>query len=121
MEEARAKIDSGVEFSEVAKEYSDAPDASDGGSIGEMKEEDLSQEIFGAVLSLKDGDISETVANDIGIHLFKVNGRTKRDDTPSEEVMAKARSILEQEQAERRVATYFTSEIYKLHHVDKKV
>jgi parvulin-like peptidyl-prolyl isomerase len=70
IDQARASIRSGADFSAVAKQYSELP------SIGEVKESDLRPEMQALVSKLTQGDVSDVLAVPDGFYLFKLTGRT---------------------------------------------
>lgn len=127
----KAKLDEGVSFPDLAKQYSNAPDAQDGGSLGLIEETDLSPEIFDAVLGLDKDEISSIVSTPTGFHIFQVIDRQKAKDESedeeaephqvSDELRAQVRQQLEHEKLQSKMASFFESEILKFHTVDKKI
>lgn len=79
---ARAKIDSlyrrvmvGEDFADLAREYSEDPSAKNGGSLGSLSLDDLSDRAFAkAAGELAVGEVSEPVMTAYGYHLIKVTG-----------------------------------------------
>jgi peptidyl-prolyl cis-trans isomerase SurA len=61
------------DFASVAYEYSDAPDASDGGSLGKLKKSQLPEIFVDQIANLNEGDISEPFESNNGIHILKIN------------------------------------------------
>ena len=120
LEEVRALVLAGENFAELAKQYSYAPEAAYGGSLGVMAEQDLSPEIFRAVMGLQPGETSEIVSTGAGFHIFRVEERLSRDSTEDRErIRQEARDLLRQQKLEQRLQTYFTVELYKEHSVQK--
>ena len=69
------KLDSGSDFSELAKEYSiDPGSAVEGGDLGFFKKGVMVTEFEQAAFSLEVGEISEPVKTEFGIHLIKREG-----------------------------------------------
>jgi peptidyl-prolyl cis-trans isomerase SurA len=62
------------DFAAVAYEYSDAPDASDGGSLGNLKKSQLPEIFVDQIAKLNEGDISDPFESNNGIHILKING-----------------------------------------------
>ncbi len=130
-EKISSELENGTEFEMLAAQYSNAPDAKEGGDLGMLSEKDLSPEIFDAVIGLDVGETSATVSTPMGFHIFQVVDRKKAEEeenedeieTPevSEEVRAEVRKQLEREKLQSKMATFFESEIMKLHTVDKKI
>jgi peptidyl-prolyl cis-trans isomerase SurA len=126
-----AELASGKSFGEVAKQYSDSPDAADGGSLGLIAEKDLSSEIFDAVFSLKERTYSKPIATAAGRQLFFLEQRIGRKDGDSEEdidedevkgaLQAEVRKLLQQQKTQERLSSFFVTDLYKNHSVDKKL
>lgn len=81
IEKAKAKLDEGTSFEEVAREYSEGITAQDGGrfgwiSLGELLEPEVSR----TLLSLSVGSVSEIIESDLGYHIIMVHD-TKKDST----------------------------------------
>ncbi len=73
METVLLKLDEGVAFADVAREFSDGPTADDGGLLGEFKVDDLSNQIRAALKGLKPGDHSSIMETDRGLQLFYID------------------------------------------------
>ena len=58
-------------FSELAKRYSLAPEASTGGDLGYFEIAEMPEE-FGSIVQLKKNQISEVIKTPYGYHIFKV-------------------------------------------------
>lgn len=71
--DVRRRLEEGQDFAALAKEFSDDPSASIGGSLGYVRLEDLNSPAFeeaAGVLSV--GEVSEPVLTKFGYHLIKV-------------------------------------------------
>ncbi len=121
IEDAKARVKEGGAFSSVAKEYSDSPDAAEGGSLGVVAEGDLSPAVFDAVFPLKDEEVSEIVSAPDGYRIFFVEKRYKDASESDQALRAEVQKILEKQKQEVRVANFFETEILKLHAVDRKI
>lgn len=127
IEQAKSKVEDGDEFSEVAQEMSEAPDAPDGGLLGNVEEKDLSSEIFDAIFSLDTGDVSEIIKTANGYHIFMVEeraGATSDDDNDDTKVEARrevARKALMDRKAQEKMSSFFVHDLYQAHSVDKKI
>lgn len=69
---AASELQSGVRFSDVAKELSDSPSAKDGGDVGFFKEGTISDEIAKTIANVDVGDTSKVVKTQYGYMIFKV-------------------------------------------------
>lgn len=128
MAEVREKLDDGEKFDDLARQYSDSPDGEDGGSLGTMSEADLAAVIRDAIQDLDTGDISDVVTTDQGLHLFMLEERTAPEEDEEEESVdisaeerEQIRNALKQKRLESKMTEFFTTELYKLHSVDKKI
>lgn len=124
--EVQEKIASGADFESLVEKYSDGKEKSDGGRIGSLPESDLSQEIFNAVLSLKEGEVSPPVENSDGARFFLVESRTiagtaAEDSAKTEETRENARRILQRRKLESKMQNFFTEDLAKLHTIDRKI
>ena len=69
---AMGELDSGARFPDVAKEYSDAPSAKDGGDVGFFKAGTIAPEIAKAIANVDVGEVSSTIKTQYGYMIFKV-------------------------------------------------
>lgn len=84
IEEIEEKLDAGGDFAELAKEFSEGPSATNGGSIGYVRLEDLNAPQFeAAVRQLTVGETSGPVLTEFGYHLIKL------EDVRGEEVLVR--------------------------------
>jgi parvulin-like peptidyl-prolyl isomerase len=77
--EIERRIREGCDFAALAKEYSDGPNASEGGSMGFVKRGDLMPDIEAMVFRMKEGEVSGLIKTDLGYHLFKVEEKKERE------------------------------------------
>src|SRR5690606_28306447 len=119
--EIQEALRSGRPFEEVAHEFSDGPQAEQGGLLGTLRLEDLSTEIFDAVSSLGDKEVSEPVRTGQGVQIFQVESRATQKEEDPEKLREEAREMLRREKRESLLASYFRDDLYKHHSVDKKI
>lgn len=65
-----AELANGMEFAELAGEYSECPSAQDGGDLGSFSRGDMVPEFDEAVFDLEIGDTSGVVETAFGYHLI---------------------------------------------------
>ena len=70
-EEARAKAVQGEDFAALAREYSDDPSASKGGSLGSFAKNAMVKPFADAAFGLKVGEISKIVETEFGFHVIR--------------------------------------------------
>ncbi|MCW7753708.1 SurA N-terminal domain-containing protein [Desulfobotulus sp. H1] len=103
IERIRKEILSGADFSEMARQYSHCPSASEGGSLGTFPKEAMVAPFSAAAFALKEGEISEPVQTRFGWHLILVDEKRKESIKPLEEVAAGIRRELREEKARHKV------------------
>jgi peptidyl-prolyl cis-trans isomerase SurA len=92
--ELRTRAESGEEFGELAKEYSeDIGSAAEGGDLGWTSPGQMVPEFDKAMASTEVGQISEPVKTQFGWHIIQVEGRRQQDMT-SEAIRAQAMNYL---------------------------
>ncbi len=74
-EEARAQLEKGADFRQVAAAFSEAPDALQGGLMGWRAGERLPTLFYDALKSMKPGDVSEILRSANGFHILRLNER----------------------------------------------
>jgi len=91
--ELRKQIVSGkLDFAEAAKKYSGCPTKEQGGDLGFFPRKGVVQEPFArSAFALKAGEVSGVVETDYGLHLIKVEERTKGEPSKFEDVKAEVR------------------------------
>lgn len=84
----------GVAFEELARRYSDGPNAADGGDMGFIAEGELSRELAVAARGLAEGEVSPPVAGPGGVSIVKLVERRAGEPLPFEEVRERIYSTL---------------------------
>lgn len=74
----------GVDFSELAKAYSQGPSAASGGYLGRFGRTSMVKPFSDAAFAMKAGDISQPVRTGFGWHIINVTDRTPEAVTPFE-------------------------------------
>jgi parvulin-like peptidyl-prolyl isomerase len=72
------KLKEGGDFAALAKEFSEGPNAAEGGDMGYVKKGDIMPDFEKVIFELKPGDISEIMKSTMGYHIFKVTEKTER-------------------------------------------
>ena len=95
-EEIIAKLDSGADFADLARNYSIGPSSSNGGDLGFFGRGQMVPEFEDAAFSLENiGDYSsEPVKTQFGYHVIKLTDRKEAQVTPFEDVKDSIRSNL---------------------------
>jgi peptidyl-prolyl cis-trans isomerase SurA len=103
--EARAileKARKGDDFTELAKNYSKGPEASEGGLLGWFKQKELLPELDTIGFKLKTGEISELIRSSAGFHIIRVLERRGGEPRPFAEVQSRIREEMSQDEAEKK-------------------
>ncbi|HTY20690.1 MAG TPA: peptidylprolyl isomerase [Geobacteraceae bacterium] len=98
---------SGHDFAELAKKYSDDPQAAkDGGDLGTFKKGDMLPEIEAAVVGMKVGQISSIVNTPAGFHIIKLEERKAGEVKPFNEVKGAIEEELYRKKSEERFSQW---------------
>ncbi|MBA1148390.1 SurA N-terminal domain-containing protein [Ectothiorhodospiraceae bacterium WFHF3C12] len=105
LNDIRASITSGeASFAEMARKHSADPgSAEQGGDLGTVRRGEMVPAFEEAAFALDEGEISEPVRSDFGLHLIKVTGVSPAQTEPFEAV----RDQLEADLVEERMANRF--------------
>ncbi len=97
------KAREGQDFEELARQYSDDPAAQqDGGDLGVFKKGEMLAELENALQPLKPGEVGELVSTPSGLHIVKLEDRSRGKLKPFESVKDDIREQLyRQMQGER--------------------
>ena len=76
----RERLLKGEHLDELARQYSTAPEAEDGGEVGWISQDALDESIDKVIFSLPVGEISPVVKTPYGYHIFQVD--SKRPEGP---------------------------------------
>jgi len=92
IKEIRRQVTDGMDFAEAAVNFSDAPDALDGGEVGWRNLNTMPRQIADRIRDLEAGEVSEPMLGNASVMLVKVNDRRPRGDVMVNEF--KARHIM---------------------------
>jgi len=105
IEEAKAKLDKGEKFEDVAKEYSEDGSAQNGGDLGWFGKGRMVPEFEEVAFTLKEGETSDIVESQFGYHIIKVTGTTEGFDKMEQEKKDEIRkALLQADQAALQTA-----------------
>lgn len=80
IEQAKKELDSGKDFAEVAKEYSNGSSRDNGGELGWVKRDQVLTEIQAAFFEGKTPEKNSIVESLLGFHIIEVKDRKKEDN-----------------------------------------
>lgn len=107
--EAMAAIDEGKAFEEVAKIYSEASNASDGGDLGNFALSDLQTDLQSVIKGLEPGQASSVVETERGFQIFYLADIVRPADKPLDEVSDEIRNILYEQAVDRKFNEWLDS------------
>lgn len=100
IKKAKAEVDGGKDFGEVAKQYSDCPSKERGGDLGFNTREQWVKPFADAAFSLKVGQVSEPVKTEFGYHIIKVVDKKDAKDASFDEVKDNVKQDLMKQKAQ---------------------
>jgi len=106
MEQALMQLKEGSPFAAVAKEYSEAINASDGGELGFFTIDDLSGSIQTAVSNMTQGEFSSIIETDQGLQIFYVEEIADAQGKPVSEVADEIRQKLYEAQVNEKFKSW---------------
>lgn len=132
-EAAHRKLTEGVEFAQVAAEFSEAPDAMEGGILDWRPITQLGATFTELLSPLEIDDITQVVQSVTGFHIFKLLGRREQktpivivDQTQARHILIKVSELTSEEDAKNQIIQFKTridngadfAEMAKLHSED---
>jgi len=102
-----AETKSGKDFAELAKKHSEDPAAKkDGGNLGQFKKGDMLPELENVITAMKPGEVSELVKTPAGLHIVKLEERSKGKLKDFESVKAQIEDIIYKKKSEERFSAW---------------
>ncbi|MEW6107628.1 MAG: peptidylprolyl isomerase [Nitrospirota bacterium] len=89
---ALQRINTGENFGDIAKQYSEDVSAGSGGDMGFIKKGDMSKEFNDVLANMKPGDVSRPFWTEKGLHIIKLEEKIGPGD--QDEMMKEAKKIL---------------------------
>lgn len=97
---AMDELKRGEQFEDVALQYSDAPNALQGGRIGLVRRGELLPAIERAIAPLVPGGISDIVESADGFHIFRVEDKKPKQYRPFQEVQYEIQGLVFEQKSE---------------------
>jgi peptidyl-prolyl cis-trans isomerase SurA len=105
-EEILAKLKAGVDFSELAKRFSQGPGADAGGDLGVFQWDQLDPEAKKILEGVPEGGYSDLIFRANGVQIIKVVERQGGKRRPLEEVKAAIHDVLYREEVNRKYESW---------------
>lgn len=102
------KLKEDEKFEDLAKLYSEGPSAPDGGDLGYFPRGVMVKEFDEAAFSLKEGEVSDAVRTEFGLHLIRVDDVRKAGTVEFGEVKAQIMERLKSDERRKVVEKYIT-------------
>lgn len=115
MDEIKIKLDNKEDFSALAKQYSQAPNASDGGALGVFEAGSFSAGIKDHILSLKKGEHTEVIQTAQGFQIFYAEEVEQGETKSFEQARGEIHDNLYQKQVTEKFETWLESLKKKAH------
>ena len=95
------RIQSGEDFGELAKIYSQGPAANSGRDMGWFKRGEIVPFLERVVFNLKVGNVSDVIQSPLGLHVIKLMDKEEGEIKPLEAVKQEIKDILFSERVEK--------------------
>ncbi len=104
IDELKARIDQGEDFSTLAREFSQDPgSAADGGDLGEVERGMMVKPFETALFSMNEGDVSDPVKTQFGWHLIQLRKISGGETRSLDEVKDQIKQDIATEMAESQI------------------
>jgi peptidyl-prolyl cis-trans isomerase SurA len=108
-QEILERVRAGVDFSSLAKNYSQGPGAEAGGDMGYFARGELEPVLEAAVENLRAGEVSPDIETTRGIHIIKVTEVDRSPPKALDEVRESIRNLLYKREVEFRYREWLSS------------
>jgi parvulin-like peptidyl-prolyl isomerase len=99
-EDLLGRIENGEDLSHLAREYSIAPEADEGGAVGWVAREHLDESMAKVLFSMSPGEVSPIIKTSYGYHLFEVLSVRPAGVKPLPEVLGQIEAKLFEQKRE---------------------
>jgi peptidyl-prolyl cis-trans isomerase C len=103
------QVRDGADFAELAKKHSADGSAQQGGDLNFFTKGQMVPAFDQAAFSLKPGQISDLVTTQFGYHIIKVTEQRAASTVPFEQVSARIKEFLTQQQKQQKVEAFVNS------------
>jgi len=103
------EVRAGKDFAALARQFSESPDAKDGGEMGFVSRNGTLPILSDAAFKLKPGEVSDVVESPFGYHLLKVTEKKSAGDVSLAEAKPQISSFLFQQKEREAFNTYLSN------------
>lgn len=115
------ELQGGTPFPQVAKKYSQGPEASDGGSLGWMEKGQMIPQLEEIAFSLKKGQIGPPVRTGAGVHILTVDDIKASSYVPLSDVEPQITERLYAKAVDERFQDYVESDLTEGHAIVRRL
>lgn len=101
------ELNNGADFDQMAKRYSNGPEAKEGGELGWFTPGSLMPQLNRIAFTLKDGQISGLIDTPQGWHILKMEAREGHHQETFEQAREKVRALLVEHHTQQRYEEWF--------------
>ncbi len=109
MKSVLEELEQGASFEKMARKYSEAGNASDGGELGKFALNDLSRDLKPVIRDLEVGAFSDIVETEQGFQIFYLQDIVKTDPEPLEKVSDKIQNTLYEQRVNEKYDAWIQS------------
>lgn len=115
------ELQAGTPFPEVAKKYSQGPEARDGGSLGWMEKGQMIPQLEQIAFGLRKGDVGPPVRTSAGVHILTVDDTKASAYVPLADVEPQITERLYAQAVEERFQDYVESDLTEGHAIVRRL
>jgi peptidyl-prolyl cis-trans isomerase SurA len=104
-----ARARAGEDFAALARAYSKAPSAKNGGELGKLAQGEINPELEKQAFALAKGAISDPLPQGAGYRILKISDKTEASVVPYEEAKKDIRARLGEERIEKEYQAYMAT------------
>ena len=120
-ERAMAELQQGKSFPEVAKKYSEGPEAADGGALGWMEKGQMIPELEQAAFSLRPGEVAPPLRSAAGVHILSVDKMRASEYVPFSDVQQQIRERLMGDVVSEKFQSYVETDLVEGHAIVRRL
>ena len=103
------EVRGGKDFADLARQFSESPDAKDGGEMGYLSRDGSLPVLTEAAFQLKVGEVSDVVETPFGYHLLKMTDKRAAGDVTLEEARPRISALLHEQKEQEAVNAYLAA------------
>ncbi len=100
------RLRNGEDFGQLAREFSQGPGAEEGGDLGSFKTTQIDPQLLKVLEGLQEGEVSDPIERENGIHIIKLISRKEAGVRPFEEVRDSIYETLYRKEVNKRYASW---------------